>query len=238
MAEPEEIIIDAARHATVFVARLWQRGERDRPDQTLLSYRHRLELLLTAVYGDDIRLRVAQLPAPQTALARLFKRTPSHLIEPYALPAHDGMQIFLPLRLAVSDSTALATFRVLALQQAGRALRSPTPPWIDNLLVRDLFYLSEAAAVDHALARDFPGIAPDLAALRRTTLSERPRPALLNAPEQAMEDLYLRVLRAFPAALPEPLVLAPTAVDSLAWALAIAPQMATIDIHYRGLRKG
>ena len=239
MAEPEEIIIDAARHATVFVARLWQRGERDRSDQTLLSYRHRLELLLTAVYGDDIRLRVAQLPAPQTALARLFKRTPSHLIEPYALPAHGGMQIFLPLRLVVSDSTALATFRVLALQQAGRALRSPTPPCIDNnILVRDLFYLSEAAAVDHALARDFPGIAPDLAALRRATLSERPRPALLNAPEQAMEDLYLRVLRAFPAALPAPLVLAPTAVDSLAWATAIAQQMATIDIHYRGLRKG
>ena len=238
MAEPEEIIIDAARHATIFVTRLWQRGDRDRPDDTLLFYKHRLELLLTAVYGDNIRLRVAQPPAPQTMLARLFKRIPGHLIEPYALPAHDGMQIFLPLRLAPSDLTVLATFRVLALQQAGRAMRSPTSLRIENILVRDLFYLSEAAAVDHALASDFPGIAPDLTALRHAALQTRPRMALLNAREQEMEELYLRVLRARPVVLPAPLVLAPTAADSLTWAIAIAQQMARIDTHYRGLRKG
>lgn len=238
MAEPEEIIIDAARHATVFVTGLWQRGDRDQPDDTLLFYKQRLELLLTAVYGDTIRLRVAQPPTPQTMLARLFKRIPGHLIETYALPAHDGMQIFLPLRLPPSDLTVLATFRVLALQQAGRAMRSPTPPRIENILVRDLFYLSEAAAVDHALARDLPGIVPDLAALRNATLQARPRPALLNAREQEMEKLYLRVLRARPAAIPAPLVLAPSAADSLTWAIAIAQQMTMIDIRYRGLRKG
>jgi nitric oxide reductase NorD protein len=238
MAEPEEIIIDAARHATIFVTRLWQRGDRDRPDDTLLFYKHRLELLLTAVYGDNIRLRVAQPPAPQTMLARLFRRMPAHLIEPYPLPAHDGMQIFLPLRLAPSDLTVLATFRVLALQQAGRAMRSPTLPRIENILVRDLFYLSEAAAVDHVLASDFPGIAPDLTALRHAALQTRPRMGLLNAREQEMEELYLRVLRARPVVLPAPLVLAPTAADSLTWAIAIAQQMTRIDTHYRGLRKG
>lgn len=238
MAEPEEIIIDAARHATIFVTRLWQRGDRDRPDDTLLFYKHRLELLLTAVYGDNIRLRVAQPPAPQTMLARLFRRMPAHLIEPYPLPAHDGMQIFLPLRLAPSDLTVLATFRVLALQQAGRAMRSPTLPRIENILVRDLFYLSEAAAVDHVLASDFPGIAPDLTALRHAALQTRPRMGLLNAREQEMEELYLRVLRARPVVLPAPLVLAPTAADSLTWAIAIAQQMTRIDTHYRDLRKG
>lgn len=242
MAEPEEVIIDAARHATVFVARLWQRGERERPEHTLLTYRHRLELLLTAVYGGEMRLRVAQLPAPPTALARLFKRTPTHLIEPYALPAHDGTDIFLPLRLAAGDSTALAQFRVLALQQAGRAMRSAGSPGIDqyssNILVRDLFHLNEAATVDHGLAKDFPGLVPELMALRSATLSGRPRAALLNAPEQAVENLYLRVLRTSPTLLPAPLVLAPTAADSLLWAMGIAQQIATSDDVYRGLRKG
>ncbi len=242
MAEPEELIIDAARHATVFVQRLWQRGDRDQPDfPTLRPYRQRLELLLAAVYGHHIGLRVAQLPAPQTALARLFKRTPSYLIEPYALPAHDGTQIFLPLRLAAGNFArleTLATFRALALQQAGRALRSSTASHSENILVHDLFCLSEAAAVDHALAQDFPGIVPDLLALRRTTLSDRPRPALLNAPEQAIEDLYACLLGAFPAAIPAPLVLASTAADSLAWALATAQQIAAINAHYRGMRKG
>ncbi|NMM27192.1 MAG: hypothetical protein HHJ12_07855 [Glaciimonas sp.] len=243
MAEPEEIIIDAARHASVFVSRLWQRGDQDRSDtDTLLTYRHRLELLLAGVYGGHFRLRVAQLPAPQTALARLFKRTASHLIEPYALPAHDGTQIFLPLRLAPGTSAALATFRALALQQAGRALRntsiSTTSPCMANALVRDLFCLSEAATVDHALARNFPGLVPDLLALRRATLSDRPRPAQLTAQECAIEDLYLQVLRAFPAAIPAPLVLASTAADSLAWAIATEQQMPTIDAHYRGMSKG
>lgn len=239
MAEPEEIIIDAARHATVFVSRLWQRGDQGRSEtDTLLPYRQRLELLLAAAYGGDIRLRVAQLPAPQTALARLFKRTARHLIEPYALPAHDGVQIFLPLRLASGNLAALPTFRALALQQAGRALRSITAPCMGNVLVQDLFCISEAAAVDLALARDFPGIVPDLLALRRATLSDRRQPAQLSGPERAIEDLYSRVLRALPAAIPAPLVLAPAAADSLAWALATAQQMTSIDAHYRGMRKG
>ncbi len=239
MAEPEEIIIDAARHATVIVSRLWPRGQSAEANRTtLLSCRHRLELLLIAAYGRHFQLRVAQLPPPQTALAWLFKRTASHLIEPYALPANDGTRIFLPLRLASSDAAALATFRVMALQQAGRAIRNATPPTIANALVRDLFYLNEAATVDHALARDFPGIIPDLVALRRATMSERPRLALLNQPEQAIEDVYLGVLRAFPADFPASMMLTPTASDSLAWASATAQQMTTINMQYRGLRKG
>ncbi len=241
MAEPEEIIIDAARHATVFVSRLWQRGDPGQSDaHTLLPHRHRLELLVAAVYGVHIPLRVAQLPAPHSALAQLFRRTPSHMLDPYALPAHDGRQIFLPMRLTSNHLATLATFRVLALQQAGRALRStarPARPAMNNALVRDLFYLSEAATTDHVLIRDLPGIMPDLVAVRQAALAEHPRSALLFAAERAIEDLYLRTLRAFPTALPPPLVLAPTAADSLAWAITTAQQMTMIDERYRGMRK-
>ncbi|MEO8600368.1 MAG: hypothetical protein ABI656_11120, partial [bacterium] len=114
MAEPEEIVIEAARHATVFVSRLWRRSDRSKDSSyTLPAYRQRLELLLAAVHGHDIPVRVAQPPVPMSTLSRLFGKTPRHLIEQHALPANDGAQIFLPSRLA--SGTPLQLFRILAL---------------------------------------------------------------------------------------------------------------------------
>jgi nitric oxide reductase NorD protein len=183
------------------------------------------------------------------------------LAEPYALPANNGVQIFLPMRLALdpfaSDETSsLKLFRVLALQQAGRARRRaasaclPTGDADMDVLVRDLFYLSEALTVDHTLAADFPGLIPDLMVLHQTGLRERPRERLLNLPEREVEALYCQILGTHPAQIPPPFILAPAPRDSLDWALArslairrqILPQpsaeTATRKTPYRGIRKG
>ncbi len=157
MAEPEEIIIDAARHATVFVSRLWSRPNQGQDNAcTLAAHKQRLELLLAAVHGYDIRVNVAQEPAPVSALSRLFRNRPRHMVEPRALPANDGAQIFLPAQL--ESPAPLQLFRVLALQQAGRAKRRTVfGDALPSALADDLFYFSEALAVDHMLALDFPG---------------------------------------------------------------------------------
>ena len=253
MAEPEEIIIDAARHATEFISRLWHSGDPRKDDNNALtSYKDRLELLLAAVHGYEIPVHIAQPPAPPSALSRLFERAPGHLIEPYALPANDATRIFLPMRLASDAPPPPQLFRILAVQQAARAQRRASHSYPAEStfrgdgLVQDLFYISEATAVDHALALELPGLTPDLIALRGATLSERPQPRLLNIPERAIEELYCQVLRAHPAYIPSPLILSPIPGDSLAWAIATAEQMlaeipagiARKKIRYRGIRKG
>jgi nitric oxide reductase NorD protein len=127
MAEPEGLIIDAARQATAFVSRLWDH-DNNVPDNscTLSACRQRLEFLLSAVHGHAVSLRVAQTPPPPSALSRLFGRIPRHLIETRPLPANDGAAIFLPMQLDPGEQGELSphhSFRLLALQQAGRARR-------------------------------------------------------------------------------------------------------------------
>lgn len=246
MAEPEELIIDAARHATVFVSRLWHGSEQERGNtDTLADYRQRLELLLAAAYGYEIPVRVAQLPAPRSALSRLFGRPPRHVIEQYALPANDGVQIFLPLRL--TSDNPLQLFRVLALQQAGRAARRTASIFpLADALVQDLFSISEAAAVDHALALNFPGLTRDNVILRRATLNERPLLAQLTLPERSVENLYRQLLDAHPARIPQPLIEAREPIESFSWAIATARRISTeastpdstAKQHYRGIRRG
>ncbi len=229
MAEPEELIIDAARHATAFVSRLWH-GTRPAEEAaiTLVACRPRLELLLAAALGHDVPVRVAQPPAPSSGLFRLFDRTPGHLLEFVALPAHDGEKVFLPLELMLDTPTPFSAFRLLALQQARRGHRRmyhPHPQLPPEALTRDLFLISEAAATDHALAREFPGLMQDLVALRSSVSSQRQKTATLNAQERAVENLYRGMLDSHPAAFPPPFILAQTPGDSLLWATATAGQI-------------
>ncbi len=76
MAEAEEVISDVARHATVYARTLWHRY-RTSPDQpttvTLNDVAARLDLLITAVFGEGYPMRVAQPPAYATMLAILFR---------------------------------------------------------------------------------------------------------------------------------------------------------------------
>ncbi|MCC2682591.1 MAG: von Willebrand factor, type [Nitrosospira multiformis] len=246
MAEPEGPIIDAARQATVFVSRLWD-NDNNVPDNScmLSACRQRLEFLLSAVHGHAVSLRVAQPPPPPSALFRLFGRIPRHLIETCPLPANDGATIFLPMQLHLGEQSELSPhhfFRLLALQQAGRARRRAQQMVpADALLMLDLFQLSEAAAADHALALHFAGLRHDLAALRRAMLSQRPPPSLLNAVEQAVEELYCGVLKACPDDIPPPLALARKPEDSLDWAVEMSMKISlrtgVAAVRYRGCAK-
>lgn len=245
MAEPEGLIIDAAHRATAFVCRLWNH-DNNVPDNacTLSAYRQRLELLLSAVHGHAVSLRVAQPPPPPSALSRLFGRIPRYLIETRPLPANDGAAIFLPMQLDPDERSALSPhhfFRLLALQQAERARRRAQQMGPADALILDLFQLSEAATADHALALHFPGLRHDLAALRRAMLPQRPQPALLNAVEQAVEELYCRVLKAGPDVIPPPLALALKPEDSLGWAAEMSMKISTraggAAVRYRGCVK-
>src|SRR5690606_33281512 len=121
MAEAEDVITDAARHATIYARELWlrQRGKPDAPRPIILAQvAPRLDLLISAVFGRSYPIRVAQAPAIPTLLTRLFRRhdvMPSRL----ALPATDGTAIWLPNSLDSADwPQALERFRALALMQA------------------------------------------------------------------------------------------------------------------------
>jgi hypothetical protein len=242
MAEPEEVIIDAARHAASTIGRLRQRRSRhDSRHVALADYKERLELLIAAVYGVPLGIRAAQPPAPPSALSRLFGRRPRHLVETRALAANDGSQIFLPREFLREHGDPLPLMRTLALQQAGRCLRaagsSLSPP--ADVLVRDLFQLSEAAAVDHALAQDLPGITAELITVRHAASRERPQLKRLGVSERAVEELYRHVLESHPAHLPAPLVLGSTPGDS-GWAEAVLSKrsalLAQVKRRFEGLR--
>ncbi|MBU2331385.1 MAG: hypothetical protein KJ881_04710, partial [Gammaproteobacteria bacterium] len=105
MAEAEEVLTDAARHATVFAQRLWRRYSPapDAPASLSLSeVAERLELLLSAVFGNSYRLRIAQPPARPTLLGSWFGRTPRPQ-RLAAVPATDGTSIWLPRSLDIPD---------------------------------------------------------------------------------------------------------------------------------------
>ncbi|HEY0877639.1 MAG TPA: hypothetical protein VGE10_04240, partial [Zeimonas sp.] len=181
MAEPEELISDAARHATVYVRELWLRRRARsgvaRP-VTLADVAQRLDLLVSAAFGTGFALRVAQAPAPTTLLTRCFRRAQLPRA-PDAVPATDGVSIWLPARLDVpDDEQALRLYRTMALQQAMRARRGSadllSAATTTGPLVRDLYLLLEAHAADRALVAALPGTAGALAALRRAAGLRRP----------------------------------------------------------------
>jgi nitric oxide reductase NorD protein len=98
MAEAEDVIVDAARHATIYARALWQRYRppaKHAAPLALADVAPRLDLLITALCGRSLRLRVAQAPAPPSLLALAVHRRhgPQHRC---ALPATDGESIWLP----------------------------------------------------------------------------------------------------------------------------------------------
>ena len=214
MAEAEDVITDAARHATIFAQALWRRH---RPLPTgpaplqLADVAQRLDLLIAAVFGRSFALRVAQVPAVPSWIGRLLLR---HQLPPVrdAVPATDGRSIWLPAHFAAGEDTALATarFRTMALQQAMRAERgsaahlpAEAPP-----LQRELYLLLEARAAEDALVRLLPGMAAPLATLRREALQCRPLLGAFTASLQPIEELMRALLgvdgnAAFMARLPD-----------------------------------
>lgn len=199
MAEAEDVVVDAARHATVFIRDTWRRHYAQQADQpvALASLAQRLDLLLCAACGTALPLRVALPPARPTLLHRLFHRSayPRHR---QALPATSGDAIWLPAHLGTSNpEEAGSLYRAMALQQALRALRGSAaailalrgPP-----LLRDAALVLEARAAESEVARRFPGLVPALRALRQQALAARPPLAALAPARQPLERLLRSIL--------------------------------------------
>lgn len=233
MAEPEEVLIDAAYAVSTRVRRLWaQPANANQPPltATLDHHRRRLQLLIEAAFACELPIRVAQAPAWPTLLRRAIERRPRALIDVQVLPATDGSAIYLPSQLSrtVADGTRL--YRVIALQQAARAQRLRTSPrdLPAGGLCRDLFALAEAWSADQDLVATFPGCINDLAALRTLVLEQRPPRKPLRAHERRVTDLHDRMLAAPPRDCG---VLAPCAdgAASLEWACAMADELEDCD---------
>ncbi len=179
MAEAEDVIVDAARHATIYARALWLRHRpsvHHAPPLALADMAPRLDLLISALCGRSFVLRTAQTPAPPTFLTLLLRhrRGPVHRA---ALPATDGWSIWLPTNLGrLNAGEASLRYRAFALQQATRAMRgsAANAPDAHDPLLRDLYLLCEAVAADSELARTLPGAAGTLATLRAEALHARP----------------------------------------------------------------
>lgn len=187
MAEAEDLISDAARHATAYTQSLWRRH---RPPPAaerrfgLADLASRIELLIVAVFAQDWALRNAHDPTPVGWLERLFN--PDHGPRTsVALPATDGTQIWLPADLGLRDEAdAAQVYQLLALQQAMRARRGAAALWAQAAtpLEGDLLLLLEADAADADLVRCLPGLTTPLNALRARALAARP--LLASFPER------------------------------------------------------
>lgn len=195
MAEAEEVISDVARHATVYARTLWHRY-RTSPDQptavTLNDVAARLDLLITAVFGEGYPMRVAQPPAYATMLSILFRhdRRPRRRAP---IPATDGVSLWLPPDLGLFDvGEATMLYRIMALQQAVRARRggaamipADMPP-----LLADVYLLLEAYAADLELVTELPGTVGALDQLRQRALADRPPLRRFPDARQPLEQLY------------------------------------------------
>ena len=204
MAEAEDVIIDAARHATAGVQALWQRHRaRSAAPQAspprLADSLPRLHLLITAVFGTTYPIRPAQPPARATLLAAVFRHGRQRAGQ-RAVPATDGACIWLPDDGSTADAMLATTrWRNTALQQAMRAHRgsaqrlgrlvTPLTP-----LQRDVYLLLEAQAADDALAALLPGLAGPLNTLRQQALAGRPGLLTLRGAAQALESLAQTLL--------------------------------------------
>lgn len=200
MAEAEDLISDAARHATVYVRQLWRRHRKQDGVRhlELADVAPRLELLANAVFGRGFRIRPAQSPAPRTWLDKLVRRkeAPPALL---ALPATDGASIWLPrsFGIAESDAGAVERFRLMLLQQAMRAVRGSAQhyPVRQSAALQACFHICEARCADDELARLLPGLLPSLQRFRALALAARPAMQTLPAPVRAVERLVRAALK-------------------------------------------
>lgn len=229
MSVGEDALTAATRRATNYAQALWRRrhGPPPTPDGLALTeVAQRLDLLINALFGRCYALRAAQPPAPPRLLAKLLGRRDG-LRPRAAVPATDGLNIWLPARLDLgSPEDALARYRILALLQATRAARGSAAHLRELVdpLQRGLYLLLEAWAAETDLLARLPGLASPLLALRRDALAQRPPLSSCSGPGLALEGLLRRVLED-PGSEPLPGLTPPATPDDalrLAYRLARA----------------
>ena len=238
--EPEDLLIDGARTATVTARELWWRARppRARDELPLARVQRRLELVAGALCGDARPLLPSDPPPRPTWLARVFGHAPARLLARAAHAATDGASVWLPRALPHGDGdevAAMTTYRLLALEQVARAARGTAAQAPDDRLECDLYVLAEAVAVDHALARDLGGLVADLCTARARALGERPPLERLTTLERHVEGLVRATLSAHPATPPAEIPLAATPAQSRRWAHAAAAPMRGAAARYRGV---
>lgn len=181
------------------------RVRRTRKRLELETVRRRLELLLAGMYGRPIRIGAEQGSAG-SAPTRAAQDV--QVVLPRSLDARDGVD------------AAAARYRLLAIEQAERVARgTPAEALPADPMERDLYAVAEGASVDRAIAARARGLAPTLARLRATELSQRPAIGRMTAEERAVE-LLLRV--ALAASDASDALQSATPAESLAWARAEA----------------
>jgi nitric oxide reductase NorD protein len=227
MAEAEEVITDAARHATVFARDLWRRY-RPKPDGatniTLDDLAPRIDMLVFAVFSIRFPIRVAQAPAPATLLGTVFRHDQSPR-QRVPIPATDGISIWLPRDVGITNPGDAANwYRVAALEQCMRAKRGGAG-LVDRTrrpLLRDVFIVLEAYNSDEALAAMLPGIRHSITESRRRALSLRPPLDDFPAQRQPLERLVRHLLETECGRTPSDIPITQTAEQSLELAEAIA----------------
>lgn len=198
MAEAEDVLVDAARHATIFARDLWLRHRPATPASCicLRDIQERLGLLIRAVFDIHTPLRVAQVPVPPTLLTRVFRPDERPRVKD-ALPATDGRAIWLPAHLPKEDeSSGLRTYRCMALLQATRVIRG-TASYLSQASreeLEDLYLLLEAHAAHVELSRLLPGMKQDLDELRRRALASRPPMDAFPAARRPFENAVREVM--------------------------------------------
>ncbi len=229
MSEPEDLLLEGAHRASSAALALWRRhlGDERAPGVRLVDVRARLELLVRAVVGDGPPIGVAEPPAVPNLFARAFLRIPPHLVLRAPVASTDGRVLRLPPALDVGrgdPGPALGLYRALAVGLAGRCARGTVEaaPHREGRLVRDLYLLSEAVAVDAWFVRELPGLAGDVRVARAASSGGRPAAERLTPMERRVEALILGALAAEPGAPPPGITLAAGPAASLAWARAAA----------------
>ena len=225
------------------VVRPWRariaRGQRS--TVRLDEVRRRLELLVTAVYDRPIPITVAE-----PTRSRVWSRWtdpfgPRHLQRTESLATTDGERIQLPREVAAGDAaTALAEYRLMALEQAERIVRGTVSrvTAAATHVERDLYLAREAELIDAAIARAVPGLRSTLAAARERALDARPSTSALTRTERAVEEVVRESLsvdltsRTRRVGLTGP---AESPDESLAWARQKARELLREGGRYRGI---
>jgi nitric oxide reductase NorD protein len=236
VAEPEEVIIEAARVATATARALWLRAAAPDVRPRLSDLRSRLGLFVAMLFPDPLEIATAEPPAPRSLLARFALATPPHAQPAEALASTDGTRVRLPPELKdLAADAVLPAYRLLAVEQAARACRG-TPAWVPtgDALIRDLFLLAEAAAIDRLVVWVAPRLTGQIASARAVARARRPR-ARLTPQETEVERLTCVLLGAAPAKPPSAIPAQETPAESLRWAQREALRIRALSGRYRGV---
>jgi len=225
MAEPEELILEAAHFATRVAREAWRRYGTPAEDRAtpLAAVRARLEMFLTALVGTSITIVAIDPPAPASWLARVAHAPSRSRRDESLRSATDGRRVHLPAALppTACDLDALVLYRLLAVEQAARVVRGTAlvSAAIDGSETRDWFLLAEAAAVDRWIALEVRGLVPAVRAARAFSCAARAG-RHSSAFDSAVEAHILAFLAADPLAPPFAVPTGGSPEQSLDWARA------------------